>query len=137
MPSSLVFEIFTLPLTHGSIKSFNGKGKIFISDELAIKYFQREDVVGEQVTQVNEKGNRELEIAGVFKKRPRNTSLRFDVITLWENQPDASIKDGNWKEWCTTFALIEDPQKVPTVASQLGRYIEIQNNNIPQNPAYK
>ena len=125
------FEIFSLKLKHGSIKSFKGKNKIFISDELAIRYFNREDVVGEQVTQINDMANKELEIAGVFKKRPRNSSFRFDVITLWGNQTDAAIKDNNWKEWCSTFALIEDPTKVQTVADQLSRYIEIQNDISP------
>lgn len=128
---SSFFEIFDLELKHGSIKSFKGKSKIFISDELAIRYFNREDVVGEQVTQVSDKTNRQLEIAGVFKKRPRNSSFRFDVITLWENQPDANAKDSNWKEWCSTFVLIEDPVNQQTVADQLSRYTQIQNDVSP------
>ena len=128
---SSFFEIFNLELKHGSIKSFKGRSKIFISDELAIRYFNREDVVGEQVTQVNDNANKEFEIVGVFKKRPRNSSFRFDVIALWENQTDADTKDNNWKEWSSTFALIEDPMKLETIADQLNRYREIQNNAHP------
>lgn len=128
---SSFFEIFNLKLEHGSVKSFKGKSKIFISDELANKYFNREDVVGEQITQINHDENVEFEIVGIFKKRPRNTSFRFDVITLWENQTDATSKDNNWKEWCSTFALIEDPGKVETIADQLNHYVDIQNSARP------
>ncbi len=128
---SSFFEVFSLELKHGSIKGFKEKSKIFISDELANRYFNREDVVGEQVTQISDNANRELEIAGVFEKRSRNSSLRFDVITLWENQQDAATKDSNWKEWCSTFLLIEEPVNAKTVTDQLSRYTQIQNEVSP------
>ena len=124
---SSFFEIFNLELKHGSLKSFKGKNKIYISDELANRYFNREDVVGEQITQINHDTNREFEIVGIFKKRPRNSSCRFDVITLWENQSDHILKDNNWKEWCSTFVLIDNPMKVQSVAGQLTKYVEVQN----------
>ena len=128
---SSFFEMFNLELKHGSLKSFKGKNKIYISDELANRYFNREDVVGEQITQINHDTNREFEIVGIFKKRPRNSSCRFDVITLWENQSDHILKDNNWKEWCSTFALIDNPMKVQSVAGQLTKYVEVQNRARP------
>jgi putative ABC transport system permease protein len=128
---SSFFEIFDLELKQGSIKGLTGKSRILISDELANKYFKREDVVGEQIIQINEGAQQELEIVGVFSKRPRNTSFRFDALSLWENQDDAISKDENWKEWCSTFALIEDPAKVEIVTAQLNNYVEIQNTARP------
>ena len=128
---SSFFKIFSLELKHGSLNGFKNRNKIYISDELANSYFNREDVVGELITQINHGGNREFEIAGVFKKRPRNSSFRFDVITLWENQIDFASKDNNWKEWCSTFILIDDPNKVNLFAAQLSQYVEVQNRARP------
>ncbi len=121
------FEIFHLAMKHGSSKGFTEKDKIFISDELANRYFNREDVVGEQITQIDHDTKREFEIAGVFIKRPRNSSLRFDVITIWENQTDATTRDSNWKEWCSTFVLLEDEGKVEAIVDELNHYVEVQN----------
>jgi len=128
---SSFFEVFDLPLKHGSVKSLTGKNKIFISDELANRYFNKEEVVGEQLIQIYQDTKLEFEIAGVFPKRTRNTSLRFDVLTLWENQSDAITKDNNWKEWCSTFMLIEDLGKAEVIANQLNQYVEVQNTARP------
>jgi putative ABC transport system permease protein len=129
---SSFFEMFTLELKSGRIDDFKNKTKIFISDELAKKYFDREDVIGEQITQINGNGLKEFEIGGVFKKWPLNSSFKFDAITLWSNLWDTQVNDGlrdaDWKDWNTTFVQIKNPDKIGAVTQQLQRYVEQQNN---------
>ena len=64
---------------------------LIISDELARKYFNREDVVGEQITQLNFGREKEFTIAGVFKKWPLNSSFGFEAIALLDNYWDRRI----------------------------------------------
>ena len=112
---SSFFEMFTIELKYGRIDDFKDKSKIFISDEMARKYFNKEDVVGEQITQINNHLPMEFTIGGVFKKWPLNSSFDFEAITLWENLWDVRTnslpRDDDWKEWNTTFVQIENPEK--------------------------
>src|SRR6185295_6634896 len=84
------FDLFTYKLKYGSFADFHDKSKVFVSDELARKYFNREDVVGKQITQIilKKSGERELKeftIGGVFEKLPLNSSVGADAIALFDN----------------------------------------------------
>lgn len=128
---SSFFEMFTIELKYGRIEDFKNKSKIFISDELARKYFNREDVVGEQITQINNRIPKEFEIGGVFKKWPLNSSFDFEAITLWDNlwdtRTNAALKDDDWKEWNITFLQIDDKRKVEAITQNLQQYVVLQN----------
>ena len=51
---SAFLRVFTFQILSGDRKQLNDKSTVFISDELAIKYFHRLDVTGESLTQVIE-----------------------------------------------------------------------------------
>ncbi len=128
---SSFFEIFTTNLKYGDITDFKNKSRIFISDELARKYFNRENVVGEAITQVNNQVPKEFIVGGVFAKWPLNSSFNFEAITLWENYWDTKAEkglgDNDWKTWNTTFVQIRDSNEIPEVTKQLQRYVAPQN----------
>ncbi len=50
---SAFFDLFTFELKAGTFSALHDKSQIFISDELARKYFDTEEVVGRQITQIN------------------------------------------------------------------------------------
>ena len=121
---SAFFDLFTYELKYGTISEFHNKANVFISDELAIKYFGKEDVVGEQITQVytnkdNERILKEFTIGGVFKQQPYNSSFRFEAITLfsnlWETVTDPWLAETSWKRWAALFLKIDDPSLVSSV----------------------
>lgn len=134
---SAFFDLFTYKLKYGSFSNFHDKGKIFISDEIARKYFNKEDVIGQPLTQIvlgkdGVRRPKEFEIGGVFKKQPQNTSLGFDVITLfdnyWDVNLDPEVSETNWKRWAhVVFLKIEDSGNVTAVEKQLQQYVEPQN----------
>ncbi len=134
---SAFFDLFTFKLVYGSYDNFYDKGKVFISDKIAKKYFNKEDVVGQLLTQIvlgadGVRRPKEFEIGGVFKKPPQNNSFGFDVITLfdnfWDVNLDKELSETNWKRWAhVLFLKIEDPSKVAIVTTQLQQYIEPQN----------
>lgn len=132
---SAFFDMFTVDLRYGNLADFKDRSKIFISDELARKYFNREDVVGRQITQMNNGSPKEFTIGGVFRKWPLNASFRFDAITLWDNlwdkRVDVFLKDADWAQMTTTFVQLEDPGKAEAVSRQLQQYVEPQNTARP------
>ncbi len=134
---SAFFDLFTFQLKQGEFKSFHDKGKIFISDKMARKYFNREDVVGQSLTQIvlgkdGVRRPKEFEIGGVFIKPPQNNSFGFDVITLfdnfWDINLDPDLSETNWKRWAhVLFLQVENPDYVASITKQLQQYIEPQN----------
>lgn len=125
------FEVFTVPLKQGTYADYKNKSNVFINDEVARKYFGREDVVGERITQIIENKPKEFIVGGVFQKFPSNSSFDFEIITLWDNYGDVSVHteqtETNWSRWNTTFLYIKDPSRVTAVSQALSQFIEPQN----------
>ncbi len=134
---SAFFDFFSYELKSGSYANFYDKKKVFISDEIARKYFNKEDVTGQFLTQIvlgadGVRRPKEFEIGGVFKKPRLNTSFGFDMITLfdnfWDVNLDPEFTETNWKRWThVLFLKIEDPAQVASVTKQLQQYVEPQN----------
>ncbi len=133
---SAFFELFTYKLKFGTFADFYDKSKVFISDELAKKYFNREDVVGKQITQVilKKDGTRTLKeftVGGVYEQLPLNSSFRFDAVALYDNFWDVNTDPDNsetsWFRWNTLFLQIDDPSRVSEITRQLQQYVAPQN----------
>ncbi len=80
------FEIFDLPFQEGNKETaFNRPLDLVITEENAIKYFGRTDVVGETLTFCCLQ-NQQLEVAvkGVVKNIPQNSHMVADMIVLMD-----------------------------------------------------
>src|SRR6478736_9404853 len=78
---SAYFDLFTYQLKYGSVSDFYNKSKVFISDEVAKKYYDTEDAVGKPITQIvlrkdGVRRPKEFEVGGVFKKLQSNSSIQ-------------------------------------------------------------
>ncbi|MBL7853710.1 MAG: ABC transporter permease [Cyclobacteriaceae bacterium] len=134
---SAFFDLFTYKLKYGNFADFHDRGKVFISDEIARKYFNTEDVVGRPLTQIvlgadGVRRPKEFEIGGVFEKLPLNSSFGFDVITLfdnfWDVNLDKELTETSWKRWAHVLWLeVDNPADVPVIEKQLQQYVEPQN----------
>lgn len=129
---SAFFEVFTFDMLYGNPADLGDKSKVFISDEIARKYFNKEDVVGYPLTQIIENQPVEFVVGGVFRKPPLNSTFYSEAITSFENywyvarnEPDQ--KEGSWRVWNTLFLTINDPGRVAYVEQQLQQFIELQN----------
>ena len=125
------FEFFSYTLKDGSFEDFADKTKIFISEDLALTYFNSLEVAGKQVTQVLNGDLKDFTIGGVFENQPLNSSFQFDAVALWHNSGNymnnpAAI-DTDWKMMNSLFLRIPDPLRVQAVTQQMQRYIEPQN----------
>lgn len=128
---STFFNMFEYPLLHGDHKSFKDKRSIFLSEELAKKYFDDENPVGKLMI-MNFANQFEVEVivGGVLKKVPANNSFVFNALMRIENFTDLHKLDVNdWSDWRdpSTFIELSSVNNAASIGKQLSKYIPIRN----------
>lgn len=80
------FNVFTWNLIRGSKNDvLMDKYGVLISDELAIKLFNRYDgVIGESIEWKHDDFNGSYHISGIFEKPPSNSTAQFDLLLNYE-----------------------------------------------------
>lgn len=123
------FKIFTYQFIEGD-GNLADKSKIFISDELARKYFGDEKALGKVITQVLDSGKlKDFEVGGVFVEQPTNSSFNNQAFTNFTNQFPGygEYQENSWRYRITLFVQILDPARLSAITNQLNAYRE--NNN--------
>jgi putative ABC transport system permease protein len=89
------FDVFDLPMVAGTKETaFNKPMDLVISEDMAVKYFGRTDVVGETLTACCMEGNRvEAQVTGVFRNIPENSHMTLDLLlfmhpSMFANAPN-------------------------------------------------
>ncbi len=128
---SAFFELFDYPLESGNHRFFKDKNSIFLSQELAKKYFGNEDPTGKLMVlnSVNE-SQIDLIVGGVLKKVPINNTFSFQALLRIENFIDINkIKVDDWSDWRnpSTFMELTTPENAEQVSKQLAKYIPARN----------
>ncbi len=128
---STFFEMFEYPLLSGNPKAFKDKHSIFLSEELAQKYFGKEEAVG-KILLLNFQNEFEIEVivGGVLKKIPINNSFNFKAIMRIENLQDIyKLAVDNWGDWRdpSTFIELTSTVNAAAVSKQFDKYIPIRN----------
>ncbi len=91
-----IFSIFDIKTVKGRIDEDPAANSAFISEEMATKYFQREDPIGKIITV---DGKVDFQVAGVFEDLPTNSHFDIDFMVPFENLPTAkpgSSLTGGW-----------------------------------------
>ena len=126
---SSFFSLFTFEFVEGD-GNMKDKSKLFISNELAKKYFGSEEALGKTVTQILDSGKvKEYTVGGVYKKQPTNSSFYTQAFTHFDNQfeLDKSLTENSWKLRSTLFVQISNPSRLASITNQIRPYTE--NNN--------
>jgi len=128
---STFFEMFDYPLQSGSHKAFKNKHSIFLSEELAKKYFGDEEAVG-KILVLNFQNEFQVEaiVGGVLKKVPVNNSFTFKALMRIENLQDVhKIAVDSWGEWRdpSTFVELTSTSSAAAISKQFDKYISIRN----------
>lgn len=121
---STLFDVFTLPIISGDAKTaLRDRHSVVITERMAIKYFGRTDVTGENIF-INSKDN--YKITAVIKDIPAQSHFNFDFfISMAENE---SSRNNNWlSENFNTYLLLKkdaDPKKLePEFNAMMDRYV--------------
>ncbi|RAV98618.1 ABC transporter permease [Pseudochryseolinea flava] len=118
------FEMFSFELLSGKPADLKDKSKLFVSQEMAMRLFGSQDVVGKMVTQVIGNDLKEFQVAGVFKNQPKNSSFQRSSYANFENvfDDDKNLKRDDWRAQTTLFLQVDDPTRVNTITAQLQQY---------------
>jgi len=130
MVDNSFFQLFDLPFTHGSKEaSFNKPMDLVISEELALKYFGKTDVVGETLTFCCISGDEAiLPITGVIKDLPDATHLNTDIIVYL--QPALfGENDGTLNTWTSLNVYTYFKLNPTATVNQLQQRISYWMNN--------
>jgi hypothetical protein len=84
-----------LGLAKGSYKNFKNQQSVFLSSQLAKKYFSQPDPTGETMTVTINNKSYEVIVGGVFEKLPLNISFHIEALMRIENYLDAYSIDQN------------------------------------------
>lgn len=129
--STNFFTFFDIPLLYGSFDQFGNQPSVFLTKELATKYFGDEIPVGKYLTiRLSSKIKYDVIIAGVFDKIPLNTSFDFnlmlslnDYVTQW------GFDKNDWKNKrnVAQYLKISDPSQIARIEKTMQEYIPFQN----------
>lgn len=90
------FKVFTQPVLIGDgAKSLDEPNEAAISKSLALKYFEREDVIGETVIY----DNREYKLSAVVADPPDNTDFPFTLLLSYETIRKQTEENGWGSIW--------------------------------------
>lgn len=128
---STFFDMFDFPLADGNRSAFRNKYSIFLTTQLAEKYFGNDDAVGKMLT-LNFSNGVEIQviIGGVLRKVPINNTFVFDAMMRIENFQDVykpAINDWSDERAPSTFIELATPENAETISNQLDKYISIRN----------
>ena len=118
------FNLFTFKLTDGSFDAFKDESQVYISSDLALKYFNTTQATGRQITQITNGELKEFNVGGVFETQPLNSSFAFEAMMRFQD-------DDNWKNSSTVFLQVNDPSRLPAITTQLQSFIDPQNKALP------
>jgi len=127
------FQLFSFYFITGSPAALKDKSSVLISEDIAIKLFgDASTAQGKTITQVYGLDLKELQIGGVFKDQPMNSSFyrkNGSAYINFNNYKDENktAPEHDWKVYNTLFVQIKDASRVSEVQNQLQPYIE--NNN--------
>lgn len=127
------FQLFSFDFITGSPPAINDKSSTLISEEMAIKLFgSASEAQGKTITQVYGSDLKELQIGGVFKEQPMNSSFYRNAGSAYINfsnfkDENKNVLEDDWKVYNTLFVQIKDTGRVNEVQQQLQPFIE--NNN--------
>lgn len=130
---SVFFDMFDFPLTRGSYDYFQDLSSIYISSDMAIKYFGDEDPIGKILkTSFQNDTDFDVIVRGVYDKIDINSSLVFDFMMRIENYDKIDrVKNpdkiwGDWREM-TTFFELESGVSPKHIGQSMASYVDLRN----------
>ena len=120
------FDVFNFPLIYGTPEAFTDPNSVVISEQTWIKYFGDEDPLGRQITlKYGEFDPISATVAGVAKKLPGNSSIQFDILTVYDNLR-GDFED--WRRWgYVTFIRVTDPASIDDLSGYMEPYVAHHN----------
>lgn len=109
-----LFDVFSYPLLYGNAKKiFADKQSIVISTEMAIKYFQKENAIGEvmEIFLPDEDTTLLYQVSAVLDRLPTNISYQPSLMVQIESIPIYPEIANNWgSSFIETYVLLDQTE---------------------------
>lgn len=124
------FDFFPLKLRYGNKDGLSNPKGIYLTSEIAKKYFGDEVALGKRLTLfLEQQKGMELEVVGVFEKIPLNSSFIFDVLVNHEAVLNAfNVTSTEWDNDYNVAVYLKT-QSQENVLTSLQKYVPEQNAN--------
>ncbi len=120
-----IFTVFTFPLIQGDAeKALSEPNSIVITEDVAEKYFGREDPMGQtlEADPYNSEEMMVFQVTGVAENVPDNSHFHFDFLASYVNQKeDLTQFSGLYPHY--TYVLLQDASQAAGLESQLPDFI--------------
>lgn len=125
-------DFFDFPLVKGDAASLKDKSKLMMTESAAKKFFGEEDPIGKTIhLNPNKPEERFLTVGGILEDPPLNSSIRFSLLTNFDNRLDQTGKPINNLDWSrfvdVTFLALKNPSQSEQVTAALNQYVPVQN----------
>ena len=124
-------SVFSYRLKYGLPNGLNDRNSIVLTEDMAIKYFGRTDVVNEELTLKFPKEQKiTFRISGVLERIPDQSSMSIKFLIPMQNwedhvDPAPSIQ---WRTWAgATFALFREGHTTTELNELTAKYIKVQH----------
>jgi putative ABC transport system permease protein len=135
-----ILQLFQIPLTAGDPgTALQTPGKIVLSQDMARKYFGKENPIGKVLTALDASHKSQLEVSGVFANYPANAHLHPESLISYPTL-DAQMGDGlaetdwYWPDF-DVYMELRRPDDRARVEARLEAFTDRYVNNLPQNKA--
>ncbi len=125
------FEFFHFPLVRGA-NDLNDRNAVLITEETAVKYFGQADPLGQtMIFYAGSDFQRPLTVTGVLKDPPMNSTIRFGMLTHFDNfrKGDGEpLKADDWT-WLgdAVFFKLKNPADAGRLAQDFRKYLPLQH----------
>ncbi|MFY0605664.1 MAG: ABC transporter permease [Cyclobacteriaceae bacterium] len=123
------------PLLNGNSEALKNRQQLVISYNMAEKYFDHEEPVGQTLTLSFGNGIvRSYTVGTVLEKYPYNSSIRFNFILPIDNFMTLGLRDNlDWSYFTdATFAVLQDQTDPQLIEDQMNQYVSVQNSFDPE-----
>ena len=131
---STFFDMFDFPLLAGDHRYFRDKNAVYLTVDLAEKFFgDTADPIGQDLT-LNFPNDKAIPVTvgGILGKFPFNNSFNYDAMVRFEHYIDVhGLERGDWSDWRnpSTFLELTSVESAPVISDQLSRYVALRNES--------
>ncbi len=115
------FQMFNFPLIEGDQGALKDMTSIFLTEEMAYKYFRSENPLGKTLTvYLTESAKREFIVRGVAKKLPTNASFGFNFVIAYAHVKALTPAADEWSyNVAATFVELNSNSDAPAFVESL------------------
>ena len=125
-------SLFTFPLAEGNASALRDKKQVILSEKAALKYFDGEDAIGQDLKVIANDQTYLFTVAGVAAPFPQNASFEFSFLINFDNiEKMYGRAPGEWENVQSnaahTFIKLDKDTEARFINQRMADYTEVVN----------